>query len=152
MKSLFAKFFNSDGKLSDLENRILDAVKNRLSAGSAALWDQQVAAINKVQRLPGGVEVNFYRMARGSPVFDDALAFPNKAEELLVAKVVVAVKGAPPVLKAQIWSVRGFIFSIEYGSDAAYFEEAMAMDPMPDISVECTLMADLTARSPTQLA
>lgn len=143
MKSLLAKIFSSHGKLSDLESRVLDAVKNCLSASAATLWEQQVAAINKVQRLPGGVEVNFYRMVRGKPVFDDALAFPNKTEELLVAKVVIMVEGAPPVLSAQVWSVRGFIFSIEYGNDAAYFEEAIAMDPVPDISARCVLMADL---------
>lgn len=145
MKSFLAKFFNSEARISDLESRILDAVKGRLSTNIAVLWEQQIAFINKVQRLPGGVEVNFYRMARGKPTFDDALAFPNKAEELLVARVALTIEGAAPVLKAQVWSVRGFIFSIEYCSDAAYFEEAIAMSPAPDISIECELVSNLAA-------
>lgn len=134
MMSLLTKLFNSGARLSELERRILGCVGNRLNADAAALWQRQIDAINKVQRLPGGAEVNFYRMERGRPTFDSALAFANSAEELLAAKVSIKVGGTPAVLKAQVWCVRGFIFSIEYEGDAAYFEEAMAMDPAPDVS------------------
>lgn len=142
MMSLLAKLFNSGARLSELEKRILGCVESHLDASAATLWRRQIEAINKVQRLPGGAEVNFYRMERGRPTFDDALAFANSAEEVLAAKVSIKIGDAPAVLKAQVWCVRGFIFSIEYQGDAAYFEEAMAMDPPPDTSIECELAED----------
>ncbi|MBM0103468.1 hypothetical protein JM946_01880 [Steroidobacter sp. S1-65] len=147
MRSFLAKLLNADTRLSELESRILNCVKDQLGADLTALWRRQVEAINKVQRLPGGAEVNFYRMERGRPTFDESLAFLNKAEELLIAKVTVSatVKGVAATIKAQVWCVRGFIFSIEYGSDPAYFEEAMAMDPAPDVLIECELRNSLTA-------
>lgn len=143
MKSLLAKIFNSGAKLSDLERRILDCVGDRLDSDAAALWKRQIDAINKVQRLPGGTEVNFYRMERGRPTFDSSLALANQAEELLIAKVSIKIESV--ALKAQVWCVRGFIFSIEYDGDAAYFEEAMAMDPPPNVAIACELSNSFVA-------
>jgi hypothetical protein len=53
-----------------------------LPAPIADTWDKQVAAINKVQRLPEGVEVNFCRMKGGRPSFEEELLFTNKTTEL----------------------------------------------------------------------
>ena len=130
--------------MSALERLLLDAVRAQIDPRLVGAWDRQVHAINKVQRLPEGVEVNFYRMAKGHPTFDDGLTFPNKAEELLLASVRVSWGKASSELVARVWCVKGFIFSIEYTGGVAYFEEAAGMDPPPDFTILCELKADLS--------
>jgi len=123
---------------------ILECVEHHLDSRLLNLWSRQIQAINKVQRLPQGIEVNFYRMKNGRPSFDEDLAFPNRTTELLAAKVRVEVCGVA-TLNAKIWCVRGFLFSIEYDGGSSYFEEAAGMDPKPEIRLACELTADLAA-------
>jgi hypothetical protein len=144
MKSFFAKLFGSGSQLSELERLVLNCVSDRLDASTAALWNRQVQLINKIQRLPEGVEVNFYRMKNGRPSFDDKLAFPNRTDELLVAKVQLGLPSLRARLTASVWCVKGFLFSIEYESSINYFEEAIGMDPRPELTITCELAADLT--------
>ena len=143
MKSFIAKLLGAGSRLSALEKMVLDCVKGHLDARIAKLWDGQVQAINKVQRLPEGVEVNFYRIANGRPSFDDELAFPNKMTELAVAKVRLELPNMQGKLTAKVWCVKGFVFSIEYDGSVNYFEEAAGMDPRPEFEVSCELTADL---------
>ena len=145
MKSFFAWLFGAGSRLSGIEKMVLDCVKYHLDARSEKLWGSQVQAINKVQRLPESVEVNFYRMKSGRPSFDEALAFPNKTTELLVAKVRLELPNMQGKLTAKVWCVKGFIFSIEYDGSVSYFEEAAGMDPRPEFKVSCDLTADLAA-------
>lgn len=145
MKFFFARLFGAGARLSHIEKMALDCVKDHLDARSEKLWSSQVQAINKVQRLPEGVEVNFYRMKSGRPSFDEALAFPNKTAELLVAKVRLELPNMQGKLTAKVWCVKGFVFSIEYDGSVSYFEEAAGMDPRPEFKVSCELTADLAA-------
>lgn len=144
MKSLLAKLFGMGSHLSNLEKLLLDAVRAHLSPELALIWNQQVRAINKVQRLPEGVEVNFYRMSKGRATFNEGLAFQNKTPELLLATLHVLCSKPSIELVARVWCVKGFLFSIEYSEGAAYFEEAAGMDPPPIHKITCTLNADLT--------
>lgn len=144
MKSFFAKLFGADARLSELEKLVLDSVRNQLDPGLAALWNRQVQAINKIQRLPEGVEVDFYRMKQGRPSFDDELAFPNKTEELLIAKVRVKLPNVEERLTASVWCVKGFLFSINYDGSVSYFEEATGIDPQPELQLSCEMAADLS--------
>jgi hypothetical protein len=143
IKSFITKVFGADRRLSALEKMILDYVKEHLDINLRELWDQQVGAINKVQRLPEGIEVNFYRMKNGHPSFDENLAFPNKAIELLIAVVEVELSDMGK-LTAKIWCVKGFLFLIKYNGNVIYFEEAAGMDPQPEFWFTCRLTADLT--------
>jgi hypothetical protein len=143
MKTLVAKLLGAGSRLSDLEKSVLDAVRSRLDPQLVPTWDRQVQAINKVQRLPEGCEVNFYRMAKGRATFDDAMAFPNKTTELHLADVKVSWGKESSELVARVWCVRGFFFSIEYAGSVAYFEEAAGMDPPPKFDIACELKADL---------
>jgi len=143
MKSFFARLLGAGSRLSDIEKMVLDCVRDHLDARIAKLWDSQVQAINKVQRLPEGVEVNFYRMKSGRPSFDEELAFPNKTTELLVAKVRLELPNMQAKLTAKVWCVKGFVFSIEYDGSVSYFEEAAGMDPRPEFKLTCELTADL---------
>ena len=145
LKSLLGALFGASSRLSDLERQILDCVRARLDERVLPLWDKQVQAINKVQRLPEGVEVNFYRMKRGRPVLDPELAFPNKTEELQLAKVEVKLANAPQKLVALVWSVNGFLFMIEYAGSVSYFEEAAGLDTPSPLQIQCELTADLAA-------
>lgn len=142
MKTFVAKFFGSGAEVSELERVILNAVRGCLSPDMAAIWDKQLQSVNKIQRLPDGVEVNFYRMQKGKASFDLGIAFPNKTEELLLATVTLKVQGADQQLVASVWMVRGFMFSIEYGSGSKYFEEVLGADPKPKLDVTCQLQGD----------
>jgi hypothetical protein len=144
MKSFIAKLFGAGSQLLVLEKMVLDCVRGHIEARIVELWDRQVEAINKVQRLPEGVEVNFYRMKNGRPSFDQELAFLNKTTELLVAKVKIELTGMGK-MSANVWCVKGFIFSIEYEGSVSYFEEAAGMDSRLEFKLTCDLMADLAA-------
>lgn len=143
LKSLLSSLFGASNRLSDLETRILDCVRARLDERIAVLWDKQVQAINKVQRLPDGVEVNFYRMKGGRPTFDADLAFPNNTEELQLAKAEIKLANASQKLVARVWCVNGFLFMIEYEGSVKYFEEAAGLDEQSQLNITCELIADL---------
>lgn len=148
MRSLVAKLFGAGSRLSDLEKLVLDAVRSRLTPDLAQVWDRQVQAINKVQRLPEGVEVNFYRMLKGRATFDEGLAFHNKTTELLLATVRVSCREVSSELVARVWCVKGFLFSIEYSGGVDYFEEAAGMDPPLAFTIACELHAALSQAVP----
>lgn len=128
--------------LSELEKLVLNSVKSSLTSTIIPIWDQQVQTINKVQRLPESIEVNFYRMKNGKPQFDESLAFPNRTEELLIATVTVQSFDGK-ALTANVWSVNGFLFSIEYNTSSNYFEELLGMEPKPKVTFNCKLVAQL---------
>jgi hypothetical protein len=143
LRSFVRKLLGGESRPSELEKIVLSSVRDKLNGDIATRWDKQVQAINKIQRLPEGVEVNFYRMKNSRPSFDPELAFPNKTEELLVARVEVGLPDSPSKLTASIWCVKGFLFSIEYDGSVLYFEEAAGMDPTPEFIVNCKITADL---------
>ena len=144
MKAFFATLFGTKSRLSALEKLVLESVRNHLDANTASLWTKQLQAINKIQRLPEGVEVNFYRMKNGHVSFDDDWAFANKTDELLVATVQIGLPNVRKALMADVWCVKGFLFSIEYNGSPKYFEEAAGMDPCPEFQVSCALAANLS--------
>lgn len=147
LKSLLVALFGTLNRLSDLEARLLNCVRARLDDRMVVLWDKQVQMINKVQRLPDGVEVNFYRMKDGRPSFDADLAFPNKTEELELARIEIKLANTSQKLRARVWCVNGFLFMIEYEGSVKYFEEAAGADEQSGLEITCELIADLAATS-----
>lgn len=145
LKSLLGALFGASSRLSDLEKRILDSVRAQLDERLLPLWDEQIKAINKVHRLPEGVEVNFCRMKGGRPTFDAELAFPNETEELQLAKLEMKLANVRQKLVARVWCVKGFLFSIEYEGSINYFEEAAGLDTPSELHIDCELTADLAA-------
>lgn len=146
MKILFEKLFRGSSNLSELEKLILHCVRGNIDDSIVELWDRQVQAINKVQRLPGGVEVDFYRMKRGRPIFDATLAFPNRTTELVFAKARVDFS---PIgsLVSKLSCVKGFLFCIEYEGNSNYFEENIFLDPTLSYSLSCEMLADLSKKN-----
>ena len=143
MKRFIAMLLGAGSRLSALERAVLDAVRGRIDERLVALWDAQVRAINKIQRLRRGVEVDFYRMKGGRPTFPKELCFPNKKKELLLAKVRIETVGLQGSLNANVWCVQGFLFSIDYAGSVGDFEAAAGTDPRPEFHVSCEVTADL---------
>ncbi|UXA71215.1 hypothetical protein M0D46_09625 [Xanthomonas prunicola] len=136
------KIFKKSSSLSRLERLVLDSIAERLPVSERGLWNLQVAKINKVQRLPQGVEVNFYRISSGKPTFDDEVAFKNRTQELMVASLVI--KSCNQQLVAKVWCVKGFIFSIEYEGAPAFFDKILDSDEViTDVGI--SLYANLSA-------
>ena len=122
-------------RLNELEVLILDTVRSCLDPELHVLWDRQVSSINRVNRLPQGVESDFYRIRNGKPFRDPEIAFPNCVEELLLATVTLSLCSG--VLTAQVWLVQGQVFCIEYVGGAGYFEEAMGGEPWSGHEIRC---------------
>jgi hypothetical protein len=139
----FSAVFGASKRLSCLEKAILDSVRSSLPAAALALWDMQVQSINKVQRLPGGVEVNFYRIRNGHPVVPVELAFPNEADELHLATVSISSATTDERLEARVWSVKGILFMITYQGSVDYFEEAAGSEGAVELRLECQILADV---------
>lgn len=139
-----SKLFGAGSRLSPLERLILDGVRGELDGVVARHWDMQIKAINKIQRLPKGIEVNFYRMRNGKPSFDESLSFPNKKKELKAADVYIDIPNVDETLVAEVWCVKGFLSSIEYSADPAYFEESAGMEPQPKFVLGFKMVNDLS--------
>ncbi|UZB08260.1 hypothetical protein [Xanthomonas citri] len=145
MSSFFDRIFKvkiKNTNISRIDRLVLDSIGGELPIPERELWNLQISKINKVQRLPHGVEVNFYRISKGKPTFDAAIAFKNRTEELMVASLVI--KSCNQELTAKVWCVRGFIFSIEYEAAPAFLDEILGCGQGVD-DVRITLHADLSA-------
>jgi len=141
---IFNRLMGAKSRLSRLETLVLESIAKELDGRMASIWQAQIDAINKIQRLPEGIEVDFYRMNKGKPFFDPALSFPNSSPEIFIAEVHLESQEHQK-LSAKIWGVKGFLFSIEYDCSPVYFEELTGMDPQVDLKITCTLKADLAA-------
>lgn len=142
MRGMIRKIFGGGTRLSALEELVLGCVRACLSEPIGELWDRQIEAINKVQRLPDDVEVNFYRMKSGRPTFDIDLAFPNKYEELHVATVNLKIPNETALI-ADVWCVNGFLFSIEYKGELKFFSETANLHHEYCVILDCNILADL---------
>ncbi len=139
----FGAIFGTSKRLSHLEKMILDSVCSTLPVDIRGQWKEQVQSINKVQRLPGGVEVNFYRMKNRRAVTPVGLAFTNKKEELHLATVRITLANVEEPLEAKVWCVKGILFMIVYEGSVDYFEEAANTDVPESMTFKCTLLANL---------
>lgn len=131
-----SKLFRRRPRLTSLERRILDSVGAEMSKPALTIWEQQVQSIYLIQRLPDGVEVNFYMR---DPVSSTGRALPRfqRGDEFVVAEVVVSMPALESSIAANVWCVSGRLFSIEYKGSIKYFDEALGMDPesVVDIAV-----------------
>lgn len=114
MPGLLASVLGKRSRFYPFETSAIDAVIARIDHESGAQLRRQVEAINKVQRLVGGKEVNLYQMRRGKPAFDDRLRFAGvKDDEVLLARVGMVRPGEGRArLKVDLWLVRGRLFSL----------------------------------------
>jgi hypothetical protein len=140
----FAAVFNRGGRLTHIERKVIDVVGSHLASSALSIWEQQVQAIYKIQRLPEGVEVDFY-MREGVGRRPTPLPRFRHRDEFVIATVVIDVSGAGAPLKASVWCVSGRLFSIEYEGGIKYLDEVLGMDPAPDLHVTAQLTNEASA-------
>lgn len=97
-------------RFSPLEERLLASVRAVLPSGARPLFDAQVAAITRVQRLPPSWnEISFYRIRRGKVDWSEVAAFPC-TDEFRLAEVRFTIKGKR--YKASLDCIAGHIFDL----------------------------------------
>lgn len=122
MPSIIDLLLGRESRLYPFEVSAIEAVINRLDRRSGARLRQQIEAINKVQRLTGGKEVNLYRMSHGKAIFDDGLRFSGVEEEKLLASVsLVPSVGNKTPLKIELWLANGRLFSLLFNKKPKEF-------------------------------
>lgn len=110
-------------------------MKSRLEDDASSRLQAQIAAINKIQRLSHGKEVNLYQMRRGKAVFDDDLRFPDADDEALLASVNLTGPDQRANLKAEIWLAKGRLFSLVFNKPPQQFFPRMSLNvAQPHIS------------------
>lgn len=108
-------------KFYPFERGILENVKSELDTEAGFLFQRQIDAVNKVQRLTDGKEVNLYQIVDGRPVFDESLCFPNMPGEVLLATVKLTSDQKRSELKSDVWLVEGRLFSLEFSQSPKHF-------------------------------
>jgi hypothetical protein len=136
--------FNRGARLTQIERVVIDVVGSHLTSPALTIWEQQVRAIYKIQRLPDGVEVDFY-MREGAGRRPAPLPRFRHRDEFVIAMVVIDVFGAGAPLKTSVWCVSGRLFSIEYKGSIKYLDEALGMDPTSELHVTAQLTNEASA-------
>lgn len=117
------------------EIRMIEEVKNRLEGEGASLLQRQLDAINKIQRLAEGKEVNLYQMRFGRAAFDEKLRFPIADDEALLATVSLLDQHTRSKLKIEIWVVKGRLFSLVFNKSPKQFFAGLSLNSVqPEIS------------------
>lgn len=108
-------------RFSPLEEQLIAAVRGVLPEKAHGIFDEQIAGITLVQRLPGWTEIDFYRRRYGKTDWSDVPAFPRTGEfPLAEVRFTVAKRR----YKATLHCIHGHIFDfgITPGPKAVAFE------------------------------
>ncbi len=108
-------------KLLPFEQTILNTVAAALPDGYCERFGEQVAQINKVQRLLEWNEIEFYCMRWFKVHWSPDVLFPQH-EELELASGRLQTSDAAASIK--VWAVGGHVFSIESDSSLKPFRAA----------------------------
>jgi hypothetical protein len=109
---LFAKLFR---KFTPVEEAVLQSVNSSMPALLRGRFSQQLLLINKVQRHSDDKEVNMYMMKAGqvsSPPVSSLLS--SSDDEFKLGEVHLTAADGGLKMRADLWVVRGRIFSIEF--------------------------------------
>lgn len=113
----------SRSPFTPLENHLLAAVGGALSPKARRLYQSQLDAVNKVQRLGRGREINLYRMRGSKPSNDPAMAFRDRRDELAFARVRFRIPSESNARRMTVYMVRGFVFSLVFDPPAAQVQQ-----------------------------
>lgn len=86
IRNLWKQIAGEGGGLYSFERAAIEQVAAGLGGAGLQLL-RQMEAINKVQRMVSGKEVNLYRMRNGSASFEEDLRFTGMPDEALLATV-----------------------------------------------------------------
>lgn len=107
------------------ERAVLDAVAHELPVDAEHRLQERIRAVNLVQRIDGGREVNCYVMQHGQPVLNDSTRIDDSQGERSLA--TFRVDGPLGTTnKGEVWLVDGNFFSIEF-DDATEHANAEAI-------------------------
>ena len=67
-------------------------------------------------------------------MLDDRLGFPNRANQDLLATVWFVLEGAPKRLKADVWLVKGRLFSLLFNQPPAAFFHGIPASGRPQVA------------------
>lgn len=138
MLKLLARLFGHG--FTPLEALVLAAVRAHLPHDQVRAWDAQVAAINKVQRLPQGSEVNFYVMKGGRASVGALPPLSEAPGETLFAQLSAAPLRGAALQKVDVWLVDGQLFSLEFCPGSGYWEEALSQSLLTVDDLTCTVL------------
>jgi hypothetical protein len=128
---------------TEFERRVLDAVAAELSSENRDRFFARVHAVNLVQRLDGGREINCFTMREGRAVLDDATRINDSTGEREFARV--RVDGPPGTANSgKVWLVEGNLFSIEFDEPTEHTD----LTAVRDVRVE--LLPDESSRKGAQ--
>ena len=134
MAGLLDFLLGSRANFYPFEKRIIEEVEARLNSEGCSRLQQQVEAINKIQRLADGKEVNLYQMRNGKPAFDEKLRFPDGRTEALLASARLVHPENGTKLEVKIWLVKGKLFSLEFNKSPKQFFVDSSLDSIqPEI-------------------
>jgi hypothetical protein len=105
-------------RFTALERRVLDAAAVALSPAARPVFQEQVAAVNLVQRH--GREILCYTMRRWRVDRRALPQFANRAPELAFAQVTCALANSTSV-SAKLWASDGRFVSIVFSADPKKF-------------------------------
>lgn len=104
----------SRSRMTPLESTLINAYRRELTPEGQVILDRQIASTNRIHRLTDSKEVCFYRMKWGKPTFKPDDAFPLTGDEVRLASIEYTVPTTGAKMSADLWLVRGFLFSITF--------------------------------------
>jgi len=106
-------FTGGTSGFNDFERFILSDIDRAMPSALQLRFRRRTEAVNLVQRLDGGREVNCFVMRHGRPVLEPETRIDAAIGEKSLAKFVV--EGPPGTANTgQAWLVDGNLFSIEF--------------------------------------
>ena len=120
-------------KFTPLEEAILSAVREKLTDKMAKLWNKQMSLVNMVDRIVYR-EVIFRRVKNGEIYNLTESLFPNKKEFCIATVDIFSRKNPSIKLRARVFALNGYVFSIDYVSFSNEFEKKV---PPEDWVIKC---------------
>ena len=137
LRRLFNRFFPP---LNPLEQKLLQAVGDKLDPETQAIWRRQLEQINYVRRWARGKEVSLYALKRGKQNFDPTDLFPAD-QAVMLASAFFEAERSEKQFRADFYLVQGRIFSMEFNesprevrkTSLKVHEVRMHSDPMAPV-------------------
>lgn len=120
-------------RFSDFERLVLSHVATELPADLQERFQRRIEAVNLVQRINGGREVNCFVMSNGKPTLDLATRIDFEVGEKLLAKFAIDARPGTENT-GKIWLVDGNLFSIEFDQATEHAEPSAVVGVRIDMS------------------
>lgn len=133
LDSLQRLFKAGTGGFNDFERVVLNRVVAALPRALQGRLQQRIEAVNLVQRLDGGREVNCFVMQQGKPVLQVGTRIDATAGEKALAKFVVDGPSGT-ANTGQVWLVDGNLFSLEFDRPTEHADPSAVRNVRVDLA------------------